>query len=155
MVTSNKVMELQEWQSEAHEELERAQVDLARAQKRLDEAQDRLRLLHQLLALEQDKGSDAVKDTRQNPGDFLDACEQVLRDAGKPIHIKELQSALLERGVPLPGRGTEANLIVRLKRSDGRFVRTGRGTYGLSEFGVPEKKPVRRRKTAKRGSSND
>ncbi len=155
MVTKNKVMELQEWQSEAHEELERAQVDVARAQKRLEEAQNRLRLLNQLLALEQGKSSDAVKDTRQDPVYFLDACEQILRDAGKPIHIKELQSALLERGVPLPGRGTEANLIVRLKRSDGRFVRTGRGTYGLPEFGVPEKKPVKRRKTTKPRSSND
>jgi HB1, ASXL, restriction endonuclease HTH domain len=155
MATKNKVMELQEWQSEAHNELERAQVDLVRAQKRLEDAQDRLRLLNQLLALEQDKNSDVVKDTRQDPVDFLDACEQILRDAGEPIHIKELQSTLLQRGVPLPGRGTEANVIVRLNRSDGRFVRTGRGTYGLPEFGVPEKKPVRRRKTTKRGSSDD
>jgi hypothetical protein len=155
MTTKDRIMELREWQSEAHEELERARADLARAQKRLDAAQDRVRLLDQLSALEQDKSGDAVKDARQSSVDFLDACEQILRDVGKPLHLKELQSALLERGVPLPGRGTEANLIVRLQRSDGRFVRTGRGTYGLPEFGVPEKKPVRRRKTAKRRSSND
>jgi hypothetical protein len=155
MITKNRIMELQEWRSEAHQELARARADLAHVQKRLEEAQDRVRLLDQLLALEQDKSVDAVKDAQQEPVDFLDACEQVLREAGKPLHIKELQAALLEKDVPLPGRGTEANLIVRFQRSDGRFIRTGRGMYGLPEFGVPEKKTARRRKTTKPRSSND
>jgi hypothetical protein len=80
----------------------------------------------------------------RSANDLLDECERILREAGGPVHIKDLHSALLQQGIPLPGKGTEANVIVRLRRAKERFVRTGRGTYGLPEFGLPEVEPVRR-----------
>src|SRR5215218_9313579 len=154
MDTHSSISELHEWRTETRRELERARTDLADAQKRMEKAQERLELLDQLLALEEHKSIGEVKDAQEEPVALLDACEEVLREAGQPLHIKELQTTLLERGVPLPGRGTEANLIVRRQRSDGRFIRTGRGTYGLPEFGVPEARPVRRRKAPKQRRSN-
>lgn len=155
MKNQRRIHELHEWRSEAREELERARIELIDVQKRMEAAQERLRLLDQLLALEENKGAgEVIKDAQRDPVDLLDACEQILREAGKPLHIKELQAALLERGIPLPGKGTEANLIVRLQRSDGRFMRTGRGTYGLPQFGLPEAKPIRRRKVTRQRSSN-
>jgi hypothetical protein len=58
----------------------------------------------------------------------------------------------LSEGVPLPGRGTEANLLVRLHRSNGRFVRTGRGTFAPVSMGASEVKPTRRRRVSARNS---
>src|SRR5207253_1144130 len=89
---------------------------------------------------------DEARPVPADDGEFglLGASERILRDAGRPLHIKELLPLLREKGISLPGRGTEANVIVRLTRSNGRFVRTGRGTYGLPEFGLPEVKPTKR-----------
>ena len=78
--------------------------------------------------------------------DLLDACEKVVRNAGRPLHIKELHAALLNDGIPIPGRGTEANLLVRLHRSNGRFVRTGRGTFAPVSLGAQEVRPTQRRR---------
>ena len=55
------------------------------------------------------------------------------------MHVTELRAKLLEKGIPLPGQGTEANLISRLHRAPGRFERTAPGTYkpvpkGIMEF---------------------
>jgi hypothetical protein len=72
---------------------------------------------------------------------------------GRALHISELHEELLARGVPIPGRGTEANLIVRLQRSDGRFVRVGRGMYAPQKMKIPEAKPVRIRRAAERRST--
>jgi hypothetical protein len=141
---------LRVWHAEARHDLERAQSELARVQHRIEEARQRVVLLEQLLALERQEPTS--NEARQSGADgFLDACENIIRAAGKPLHIKELQAALQQKGVILPGRGTDANLIIRLQRSDGQFVRTGKGTYGLPEFGLPQVKPARRRRVVRRG----
>lgn len=130
--------------SAAAKELEAAEQDLASAQRRCGEARERLRLLDRLLSVEQaptaDEGSSPQTDS------LLDECERIILEAGKPIHIRELHATLIRRGVPLPGRGLEANLIVRLQRSNGRFLRVGRGTYAPALLGHPETKPTRKRR---------
>ncbi len=154
MKPNTRVEELRRWRAEARQELDKAQAKLASLQKQIEETQERIKLIDQLLTLEESGNFANTRNSRADSDVLLDACERLLRDAGKPLHIKELQAALLEEGIPLPGRGTEANLIVRLRRSNGRFIRTGRGTYGLPEFGLPEVTPVRRRKTTKQRSSD-
>jgi hypothetical protein len=42
---------------------------------------------------------------------------------------------LCQRGIPIPGAGTQANLITHLRR-DPRLVRPSRGMYGLSVWGL-------------------
>ena len=39
------------------------------------------------------------------------------------MHVSKLHAALLDAGIPIPGPWTEANVIVRLTRSEGRFIR--------------------------------
>lgn len=70
--------------------------------------------------------------------------------ATRPLHISELMRLLRDRSVTIPGAGTQANLITHLRR-DARLVRTSRGMYGLSDWGIESMKPSRRvRKRRKR-----
>jgi hypothetical protein len=87
-----------------------------------------------------------------NTSDLEDAVEGLLRAAGKPLHISSIREGLLAQRVPIPGRGDDANIIVRLRRVQDRFTRTARGTYSLTEWGIPAlaKKSRRRRRRAAR-----
>jgi len=60
--------------------------------------------------------------------DYLETeVEAILEASGAPMHISKIRNELVRRGVPIPGRGDDANIIVRLRKGDGRFVRTARG----------------------------
>ncbi|MDZ4170484.1 MAG: FHA domain-containing protein [Coriobacteriia bacterium] len=125
--------DLSELLSRAREELADATQDLAAAQLRLQNAQARVRLLEELLALEMGTPAAEVS-ARKAParhGEFIDATASILESRGAAMSIDELRSALLEQGVPLPGKGLPANLISRFQRSDGRIVRVGRGLYDI------------------------
>jgi hypothetical protein len=89
---------------------------------------------------------------RPSTPDLENAVEELLRAAGEPLHISSIRSALLTRCVPIPGRGDEANIILRLRRVEDRFTRTARGTYGLAEWGIPalKRKTRKRRRTVAR-----
>ena len=156
---TSKFDELTAWRELARAEVERAQSDLAEAQRRADATRERLGLLDRLLALEQSGPVDesstgglvSVRNAIEEPPGLLDSCERIIRDRGQPVHISELLPALNEAGVAIPGRGTDANVIVRLRRAPDRFVRTGRGMYALPEFGLheaPTKRKKKRRRTA-------
>lgn len=150
MSDSTRFEELLRWRKESIVSLEKAQAQLAELQAQIHEERARLELLDRLVAIEGgDKGSETPPTTE---GDSLvSACEALIRQAGRPLHISELHRELLSRGVPIPGKGAEANIIVRLQRADGLFVRTGRGLYGLRGFGVEEVRPVKRRKRPQAG----
>jgi hypothetical protein len=161
MNDSERIEELRRWKAQARAELEADQAGLAAAQQRVDACRERLRLLDRLLAVE--NGPEAVTSSQESSmqtaldltppaNDLLDACEKVVRNAGRPLHIKELHAALLNEGIPIPGRGTEANLLVRLHRSNGRFVRTGRGTFAPVSMAAEEARPTRRRRVSARNA---
>jgi HB1, ASXL, restriction endonuclease HTH domain len=149
----DRTTELATWRAEAERELEKAQSSMDDAQRRLDAARERLSLLDRLLLLEgRGLPADEASTPDGRPQDFLDACEAVLREAGEPLHVSELLTRLKAASVSLPGRGTDANIIVRLRRAEDRFVRTGRGMYGLTEFGVPEVPTSTKRRRKRRRS---
>ena len=79
-----------------------------------------------------------------------------LATAGRPLHISELMRLLRERGVSIPGAGAQANLIAHLRR-DARLIRTSRGMYGLSGWGlesiVPTPKVRRQRRRRVRATA--
>lgn len=77
-----------------------------------------------------------------------DAAVVVLQDQGRPMHIGELMTVLKGQNVKLPGQGTQANLISRLRR-DERIVRPARGIYALREWGL-EEMPAPKRGSRKR-----
>jgi hypothetical protein len=156
MSSTEDVDRLRQWAKDTNEEIQGILVSMAPLQGRLNEARERLDLISRLLGL----AERSVQQTRSVPSapasrasedpppeltpsrvrtgtDVEAEIERILAEAGKPVHIGDIRRALIERGVPLPGRGDEANIILRLRRDQGRFSRTGRGTYALTEWGIP------------------
>jgi hypothetical protein len=148
-----RAKELSRWRAEAAASLEAARRELVDLQKVLREHEHRLQLLDDLLALE---GAPSLSNTVSSElDDILDASEQIISSNEQPMHIRELHAALVKRGIHIPGKGTEANLIVRLQRSEGRFIRVGRGLYAPRSLQLPEKSPakVRRVRQGRRGAN--
>lgn len=83
-----------------------------------------------------------------------DAAEVVLKEAGEPLHYREITRRILERKLwPTEGKTPEATLGAQLgleisQRGDkSRFQRTDGGTFALREWGLPEYVPVRKGET--------
>lgn len=135
---------------------------MAPLEDRMASARERLDLIRRLMSLANEGHKPGAVPPRAGPrgksersllppgANVEDHMEAVLTDAGEPMHISALRQALIERGVPLPGRGDEANIIVRLRRDERRFTRTGRGTYALAAWGLPAVAPTRRKKVRRR-----
>lgn len=73
----------------------------------------------------------------------------ILKERGQPIHITDLRSELIARGIPIPGKGTDANVIIYLARAP-EVCRIGRGLYALKEWSIPQVPPRRRRSKRKK-----
>lgn len=161
-VGTRHLEELAAWQAALARRADELRVQIVEQQNELTQIEERLGLVTRLLEMEtRTKGrnsaaSDDGQTTSSADGtvvqapsaapDLEDAVEQVLRAAGKPLHISAIRDALLAEGVPIPGRGDDANIIVRLRRFEDRFTRTARGTYGLAEWGLPALKTKKRTK---------
>ena len=147
---------------------ERERADLERV---ITSAREEEQLLSRLLALRRGgsvsaDGASAGEGPRlqvatAGPGETrhpaVQAVIQELSTAGRPLHISELMRLLRERGVAVPGSGTQANLITHLRR-DARLIRPSRGMYGLAAWGLeamPAPRRTRRRKKRVRTTVRD
>jgi len=70
------------------------------------------------------------------PSEVKDHVYQILTDANHPMNIGEIHSEFIRRGYPIPGKGTQFNILVHISRDlklgkKSRFYRVGRGTYGV------------------------
>jgi hypothetical protein len=141
------------WQATLTRQAESLRAEIRARQTDLAQVEERLSLVTKLIEVEtralaghpETMGEAApaagaarpAQSAREASPDLEDAVEEILRASGEPLHISKIREALVARGAPIPGRGDDANIIVRLRRSDDRFTRTARGTYGLSEWGIP------------------
>jgi DNA sulfur modification protein DndB len=85
------------------------------------------------------RGLDAAAATALEPSaaigvDLQAAVKGILERAASPMHVADIRSALAKAGVPIPGKGTDANIIVHLRRAPDTFDRRGRGLYGLKDW---------------------
>jgi hypothetical protein len=145
--------------------LEAARARVARAEQERSEvdrtiatAREEQRLLERLLALRRGLpvGSqgvpvadrDATCGAAEGERPAIQVVIEELTAAGRPVHISELMRLLRARQVPIPGSGTQANLITHLRR-DARFVRPSRGMYGLAAWGLESMTAPRRRRRRK------
>jgi len=141
---------LQAWAETIELEIKEITSEILSLQQRLDAAHEKLDLVRRLIHLSTSNAVSPSGNVATTPTPFQtvtlpgieDHIEKVLRSRGKPVHISEIRASLIQMGVPLPGRGDEANIILRLRRANDRFIRTGRGTYGLTEWNMPEYSPA-------------
>jgi hypothetical protein len=150
------------WLSEVQEEIKAKQQEVLRLQNEIAADSARESALRALLSagsakddleatLEFSRSSERQAPDEGQLHPVEAAALDVLRERGKPFHISEIRTELLRRMVPIPGKGTDANVIVYLSRSP-RVCRVGRGLYALKEWGVPEvPRRHRRSTTGKRG----
>ena len=149
---------LQAWTETIEQEIKEITSEILPLQQQLDAAREKLDLVRRLIHLSTSKvvSPEGNVDTTPSPlqpvtlPGIEDHIEKVLRSQGKPVHISEIRASLIKMGVPLPGRGDEANIILRLRRANDRFIRTGRGTYALTEWNMPEYSPVPIKKTVRK-----
>jgi len=148
--------QLKQWAEATEKEIEEINAALAPLEHRLQAARERLDLLHRLARLTESAQEQLLESARESvgqppspvaaPQDLESGLEQILRGADQPMHISDIRKALVERAIPLPGRGDEANIIVRLRRAPERFIRTGRGMYALTALGLDAVPPTKRRR---------
>lgn len=78
--------------------------------------------------------------------------EEILREAGRPMHINEIHAEFEKRGLPIPGAGRPVNLIVHLRKQL-TIASPERGMYALAELTGPmptQRKTRKRRKRTRR-----
>jgi hypothetical protein len=155
--------QLLSWAEATELEIQEIAAAIAPLQQRLQATRERLDLIQRLMRLGNGSIAEALiqsgkprhgratgpaRSTIQSQGgtDVEDHLETILQESERPMHIRDLRKALIQRGIPLPGRGDEANIILRLGRAKDRFVRTGRGMYGLTEWGITPVPPMQRKK---------
>ena len=144
------------WEKAIESEIAEIAAMMTPLQKRLDAAREKLDLVQRLRHLiagggKPEKPSNSASSAGTTPSLNVEGhIEAILEKAGEPQHIASIRQQLIERGVPLPGRGNEANIILRLRRAPDRFVRTGRGMYGLSRWNIQAVPPSARKRRFRR-----
>jgi hypothetical protein len=139
--------QLRNWLNDLESEQQELMVSLEPLLRRKDQLRQKIELVERLLSLESDSRVQSDPAHRKNGAirhaaalgtggnrtgsELQEVVREILEEYGKPMHISDIRSALLDRGVPIPGKGTDANIIVHLRRAPDVFERKNRGTYGL------------------------
>jgi hypothetical protein len=132
-IKNEHVSSLTKLKSEIESGLEADLLTLDTVQERIRTARERLHHIDGLLGTHSSAGTGRSELPPATPTpeiDFLDACEAAMSAPPSGIHVDELREKLVSDGVPIPGKGTTANIIGRLRLDPERFRRTDRGTYG-------------------------
>ncbi len=135
--------ELKRWEAELDLEKEGVGRELEPLLNRREQLIQKLELVRRLIDVESatplaptqspvaENGKGAL--TTGNSGSQIQmAVREILEEHGS-MHIRDIRTALVERGVAIPGKGTDANVIVHLRRAPEVFARKTRGTYSLKQ----------------------
>jgi hypothetical protein len=77
---------------------------------------------------------------------------EILRDAGRPLHVSEIKTQYEGKGWRVPGQGSESNLLAYIVR-DPRFARVSKGTYVLAAPGMQSEKVTKAKRKRRRRKS--
>lgn len=144
---------LQRWRESLQQEMEEIKGRIRPLQEHLAQKQEELSAVEKLLSLH---GEVPQTPALPSPGPgnsppFLDSAYRALQDEEAPLHYRVLYGKLEADAQHVPGSNPAANLLTHMNR-DSRFVRVGRGTYALAEWGPPRqpRKSKRRRRRSRR-----
>ncbi len=150
--------ELGAWEESLMSEAEMLRAEIQRLSAELATVEERLSLVGRLRELDRDTGEQPLGDQFVHAAPTVtdrsleDVVVDILEKSGEPMHISVIREALIDGNFPIPGRGDDANIIVRLRQDQDRFTRTARGTYALAKWGLPELKSKQRRSAKKKVS---
>ena len=155
---NKKINSLFELAEEIEKDISSISSEIMPLQKKLEAAKEKLDLVQRLIHLTNTENIDQMGDTKNKVNSLIvekfpeieDHIEKILGEYEKPMHISNIRSALIKKGVPLPGRGDEANIILRLRRAGDKFIRTERGMYALKIWNLPEYQPTPHKKKVRR-----
>ena len=156
-------------------EMQESQTLLANAQDRVEEIDKELNLLSSLLDLhlnkqrkvgtndknlpksDDDHLNDVIRiaqEFKSKSSRFESAIKEILKDFGNQngMHIREIKNHLRRRKIAIPGLGTMANIITRMRRANDTFVRVAPGTYALMEAVIKTAEPEEIQKPNKRNN---
>lgn len=157
VATRQDPVALAAWEKDIEAEIAEVGRLMEPLQKRLEAAREKLDLVRRLRHLvggggESERSTHSATDAAPVGalGDVEKRIQQILESAGEPMHIGSIRSELIARGVPLPGRGDEANIILRLRRAPTQFLRTGRGMYGLTKWNLQAVPPAAKKRRVRR-----
>lgn len=154
LTTPENIESLKAWAEKIESEIAEITSTIVPLQKKLEAAREKYDLVQRLIHLSSPTlvssygDADIPHSTQQTliAMGIENHIEDILRSNGKPMHISEIRTSLIQNGIPLPGRGDEANIILRLRRAVNLFVRTDRGIYALKEWKIPEYSPKSNKK---------
>ena len=145
---------LKQWRQSLDRQLDELRGRIKPLQEEFERTQAQLALVDQLM-LTADGGAAAApavaaprRSTRDAPS-FLDVAGEILADEGVPLHYEQLYQRIVSRDIRVSGANPAANLLTHMSR-DSRFVRVGRGTYGIAGRDTPRSRRKRRKASAKR-----
>src|SRR5436309_2645638 len=106
------------WVAKAEAEVRELTAEAERAQRRAAQARTQLGLLYELLASvtgepvgQVPEAAAAVQSVRER---VVSSVVDILRDHGGPMRVQDIHSEFLRRELPLPGKGTPANIGAHL-----------------------------------------
>src|SRR5437016_742719 len=100
------VQQLRAWKEGVEHEIAALGQQLEPLQMQMKTAKERLDLIVRLLHLSDGTGRSSGGDLRNvRDGSLESKVEDLLREAGRPLHIREIRDRLVTAGVPLPGKG--------------------------------------------------
>jgi len=154
------LQQLGEWESTLTVELDELRKKRNDLDRDLQRIARKLELVRQMRTLEGAPDSEPMAhtfpiggaDSKASPASVREMVSKTLSESGKPLHINEIHRAFLDKGYPIPGRGTPFNILAHVV-NDKAFVRVARGTYTLTGS-VPQDqilpKAPRKQKKARR-----
>jgi len=137
-----RIDELKAWEAELVGEKEKIGRDLEPLLNQREQLIQKLELVQRLIAVESatplvsthpplSQNVGTAPPSGNGGNQIQMAVREILEQHGKPMHIRDIRTALVGRGVAIPGKGTDANVIVHLRRAPEIFARKTRGTYSL------------------------
>ena len=125
---------LQKLQDKKRQEIASLEMRLREAQAYLQALQDSIKVLSR------EAGEPVEGEQELRPGTLLAQTRDILRKAGKPLHVNELLK-LLGRDLDKKTRVSLSGSLSGYVRNQQIFTRPAPNTFGLIEFELPENHP--------------
>jgi hypothetical protein len=148
-LTAEEYVRVLRWRLEnLREELVRLRASRDELTRQIADKESLAQQLQGLLRGEGVELADSRRPTATSADSIRDAAFSVVKEAGRPVHYRQICTALRDQGVEISGKDPAATLLTFITR-DARLERVGRGIYGIAGQ-APRPRPARQSTARKR-----